>query len=226
MWYNPAKQPQNIRPMNPRDEQNDIGTKLHWLFLPGQSSSYALYDRIVEETDNFAVLPTKGSIVPGWVLVVPKFPIPRIADVPRALHGELNELVNRTCAKLEKAFGPTFTFEHGGFKGSQVSCGVDQAHLHIAALDFDLVQAAQMTSPTSWTNVDCDRAPNGTFSASEYWYVSSGAVSLSKPIEIAVPQFFRKIIAERAGCSEHWDYRKEDFIENVAVTLKAMGTNG
>lgn len=212
--------------MDLKDTKPDSGTKFHWLFLPGQRSSLALYDSIVEETKNFAVLPTKGSIVPGWVLVVPKFPVPRVADVPDAMRDELNDLVNRTCARLESSFGSTFTFEHGGFRGSKVSCGVDQAHLHIAPLDFDLVQAAKTSSPTNWENVGCERTPQGTLGDSEYWFVSSGAVSFCKSIDSASPQFFRRIIAERTGHGELWDYRKEDFIENVAVTLKAMGANG
>jgi len=212
--------------MDFKDTKPDTGTKFHWLFLPGQRSSVALYDITVEETENFAVMPTKGSIMPGWVLVVPKFPTPRMADVPEAMRGELADLVGRICGRLENEFGTTFSFEHGGLKSSIVSCGIDQAHLHIVPLGFDLLEAAQSESPPEWINVGCDRLPQPNLSDEEYWFVSSGKDSLSKTIDRPCSQFFRRIIARKAGKPDLWDYRKEDFIQNVEITLKAMGKNG
>lgn len=208
------------------DTKPDHGNKFHWLFLPGQRSTTALYDTVIEETKNFAVLPTKGAIVAGWVLVVPKFPTPRMADIPQSMLGELRELVNRTTRNIEAKFGATYTFEHGGFKGSPVSCGVDQAHLHLAPIDFDLLQAAQAETAGGWVHTGTDRVPQGDWTDSEYWFVSSGKASAYKAIDSAHSQFFRKIIARETGNADRWDYRCNDFIENVSVTLKAIGANG
>ncbi|WP_195820670.1 HIT family protein [Roseobacter sp. MH60115] len=212
--------------MDLKDTQPDSGNKFHWLFLQGQSSTTAIYDTVVEETQNFAVLPTKGSIVPGWVLVVPKFPTPRIADVPEELHAELGALVQRVSGKLESAFGNTYTFEHGGLKGSKISCGVDQAHLHIAALDFDLVQAAMSETAGSWIDASSAIFPSAELAEGEYWFVSAGDTAKFKTVDKPCSQFFRRIIARKAGHSGLWDYRSEDFMENVTSTIKAMGANG
>ncbi|MGR3571646.1 HIT domain-containing protein [Brevirhabdus sp.] len=200
--------------------------KFHWLFLPRQRSTTALYDIIIEETQNFAVLPTKGSIVAGWVLVVPKFPTPRMADVPQSMFGELRELVNRTISKIESKFGATYTFEHGGLKGSPVSCGVDQAHLHIAPVDFNLLEAAQAETASEWMHAGTDRVPQNDCTDSEYWFVSSGEISAYKAIDCPRSQFFRKIIARETGNADRWDYRGNDFVENVSATLEAIGANG
>ncbi|SEK32737.1 hypothetical protein SAMN05443999_101219 [Roseovarius azorensis] len=208
------------------DTQPDQGHNFHWLFLPGQRSTTALYDTTIEETQNFAVLPTKGSIVPGWVLIVPKFPTPRMADVPQSMFAELKDLVTRITCKIEAKFGKAYSFEHGGLKGSPVSCGVDQAHLHIAPMGFDLLQAAQAESPGGWKYPVADRIPRADLAESEYWFVSSGDTAAYKEIDCPSSQFFRKIIARETGNSDQWDYRSNDFIDNVAVTIKAVGANG
>lgn len=226
MWYRIIKQSLNMTPMDLEDTESDTGTKFHWLFLPGQrSSATAIYDRIILETENFAVLPTKGSIVPGWVLVVPKFPTPRMADVPEAMRGELGDLVNRICSQLEVEFGTTFTFEHGGLRGSAVSCGVDQAHLHIVPLAFDLIEAAELESPFEWSDVGSVRVPHSTQPDAEYWFVSSSSRARLKTIDHPCSQFFRRIIARKSGEPDLWDYRHADFVENIAVTLNTMCEN-
>lgn len=212
--------------MDLSDKHPGSGNKFQWLFLPGAEAPTALYDKVIEETQNFAVLPTRGSIVPGWVLIVPKFATSRIADVSESKMSELRDLLERVTSRLEKEFGTTFTFEHGGFQGSNVSCGVDQAHLHVASLNFDLVEAAKSASPGGWMHVGSDQLPPPEFSDGEYWFVSSGEVAMCKEIDLPISQFFRKIIAQKAEKAALWDYRTEDFNENVASTIKVMGANG
>lgn len=212
--------------MDLKDTQPDSGNKFHWLFLPRQSSTSAIYDTIIEDTQNFAVLPTKGSIVPGWVLIVPKFPTSRMADVPQDLQAELGALIGRVSKKLETEFGKPYVFEHGGVKGSKISCGVDQAHLHIAALDFDLIEAATSESAQGWVDLSPTAVPSNALGDGEYWFVSAGDTAKFKIVDEPCSQFFRKIIAREVGCSQLWDYRSEDFLENIASTIKAMGANG
>lgn len=201
-------------------------SKLHWLFLPGRHSAVARYDQIITESSNFAVLPTKGSIVPGWVLIVPKFPIARMADIPAAYRSELSALVEAISNKIEDQFGSVFSFEHGGYHGSKVSCGVDQAHLHLAPLGFDLVDAAAKGSQGQWREIDHCRVPANPLTAKEYWFVSSSTKTIFKPIVSPQSQFFRKIIAEHEQQADSWDYKTHPFIENVEQTIKAIGANG
>lgn len=212
--------------METSDSQAASSTKFHWLFLPGEISEPAIYNTILKETQHFAVLPTKGAIVPGWVLVVPKFPITRIADVPTELRRELRELVNDVSISLESKFGNVYTFEHGGLKGSKVSCGVDQAHLHIAPLAFDLLECAHSASSGGWNNTGSSKLPEKDFSGQEYWFASSGKTASYKVIEQPCSQFFRKLIAREVGKPTCWDYKTSDFLENVERTVRAMGANG
>jgi ATP adenylyltransferase len=209
--------------------QNEIhsesATKFHWLFLHGQRKETPLYDTKLDESKHFVVLPTKGSIVAGWVLVVPRFPVPRMADIPCEMLDELHDLVTRVRNKIDSQFGRSYAFEHGGLKSSTVSCGVDQAHLHIAPLDFDLIKAAQEISPGGWTR-GASQLPRDSFVDTEYWFASSGDDAICKAIDRPCSQFFRRIIAEKAGLEDFWDYKQHDFIENVYTTVKSMSVNG
>ncbi len=212
--------------MEVSEQHPSSSSKFHWLFLSEVAAPTALYNTVVEETQNFVVLPTKGSIVPYWVLIVPKFAIPRMSDVPEVMKGELSDLVKRVSSKLQADSGTIYTFEHGGFQGSSVSCGVDQAHLHIALLDFDLIEAAKTASPGGWKQLDNVRLPQSEIFQEEYWFVSNGEITICKPIDIPRSQFFRRVIAEAAGEESLWDYRTEDFMDNVASTVKTMSANG
>ncbi len=226
MWYTTSEQPQNMTVMNAINKKPEPGNKFHWLFLQGERTTAAAYDTIVKETEHFVVMPTKGSIVPGWLLVVPKFPITRMADVPAELRDELGQLVSRMSLRLSTRFGDPYIFEHGGFEGSKVSCGVDQAHLHIASLDFDLIEAAKNESNSGWVEVMPGLPKKEEIGRDEYWFVSNGKVSKCKVVDKPSSQFFRKVIARKVGVSERWDYRTDDFIENVQSTLAAVGANG
>lgn len=212
--------------MQRADNQPEKESKFHWLFLPGERPREALYDTIVEESANFAVLPTKGSIVPGWVLIVPKFPVCRMADVPKNLSEELIDLARLVAARIEAEFGPVYFFEHGGQKGSKIACGVDQAHLHIVPLSFDLMREAEANSPGAWRNLGSDFLPLNDLPEDEYWFVSGGGEAKYKIVGEPSSQFFRKIIALHSGQKDAWDYRDADFIGNVGITLSSMSANG
>lgn len=212
--------------MKPTNRNQRDTSKFHWLAFNEGKAGNALYDTIIDETDNFAVLPTKGSIVPGWVLIVPKFPIARIADVPEDTRDELSGLVQRVSERLQESFGKVFSFEHGGYRGSQISCGVDQAHLHLTALDFDLLHAAQASTETAWTKAERGLIPHKEIGSDEYWFVSCGELALSHIVREPTSQFFRRLIAEHYNLHDHWDYRTNDFCKNVNTTLEKLSVYG
>lgn len=212
--------------MNHKDTKLDAENKFHWLVLPGPRRSNAVYDTVVDETDNFVVLPTKGSIVPGWLLIVPKMPVTRIADLPEKTQDELEALLDRVSSRLRLHFDEPYVFEHGGFSGSQVSCGVDQAHLHVVALGFDLVEAVEEYSPNGWISTDHSTIPSREIGNEEYWFVSSRTVSKYKKVDTPCSQLFRKIIAKATGVPEFWNYKSKDFTSNVIETITAMSANG
>ena len=98
-------------------------------------SNHLIWNRILWESENFCVVPSKGGFVPGWVMVVPKTHVLSVAQLPNPLYPEMKQLVAEVSARLTECFGPPTAFEHGAVvENSSFGCGVDHAHLHLVPL--------------------------------------------------------------------------------------------
>jgi len=204
----------------------DNSSKFHWLFTKADLAARPRHDQPICETANFVVLPSLGSIVPGWLLIVPKLPVSRMADIVPSSHGVLVELVELMTQAVEDRFGSAYYFEHGGHKGSLISCGVDQAHLHIVPLPFDLVERATQVEPCTWNKLGNSALPIDVVTDDEYWFVSSGETSHYRVVTDPKSQWFRKLIANEMGQPEAWNYKQYDFPEHIEETLSAMDAHG
>ncbi len=225
MWYVVVEMDQNM----PKDltlvRSEENRNRFHWLFLGGQASAQNRYDSVISETEHFVVLPSLGSLVAGWLLLVPKFPLGRIADLKTEFRDELEALVEQCIDKVESGFGRAFLFEHGGNKGSKVSCGVDQAHLHIVPLEFDLLGLATQSTRQSWAFKNGFVLPYDICGGDEYWYVSDQKRTISIAATEPKSQWFRKLIAGQTGQSHKWDYNEYPFYDKIDQTLKVMGVD-
>ena len=200
--------------------------KFHWLFLGEQTSTRNRYDNAIFETKNFVVMPSLGSLVAGWLLVVPKTPLGRIVDLNRELRQEFEVLVNQSIDKVEREFGRAFLFEHGGKNRSKISCGVDQAHLHIVPLEFNLLRLAEQTTQEPRVIKDEFVLPYDICGLNEYWYVSDKKRTLAITATEPKSQWFRKLIAHEIGQGQKWDYREHPFHSQIDRTLRVMGADG
>ena len=187
----------------------------------------AIWDTIVGETDRFVAIPSKGSLVPGWLLIVPKRHVLSCAALSREERRELHFFKDHLAERVCSVFGPVTFFEHGpSHSGSPFGCGLDHAHLHLVPLPFDVLQAAQGMSHERivWKHL----LPN----AEAYDYVSPDqnyilivapygrtAVATDVPVE---SQWLRRVIASHLGMCDQWDYQAHPFTKNVALTLRAL----
>ena len=207
-------------------DQIQHDSKFHWLFLSEECGHRNSYDTPIKETENFVVLPSLGSIVSGWLLIVPKFPVARIADIPECHRLEFLHLTENVRNDVEVNFTQSFIFEHGGFKGSPVSCGVDQAHLHVVPLEFDLLEIAQDRDDVNWQPVVGTKLPTEIESNLEYLFVASNEHAIFSEVTRPSSQWFRKLIANQVGCPGEWDYRYNHFNENIKKTVQTLGIHG
>jgi diadenosine tetraphosphate (Ap4A) HIT family hydrolase len=205
---------------------NASSGKFHWLFVGKRPDFSSTYNTIILETEHFAVVPSLGSLVAGWLIIVPKFPVARIADLGCEVRDEFEALVDRCLDKVEAEFGKAFVFEHGGKEGSRISCGVDQAHLHIVPLEFDLLNVAIRTTEGPSLSVDEFALPYDVCGPNEYWYVSNQKRTVAIAAAEAESQWFRKLIAQQTGQSQKWNYNEHPFHQHVDVTLKVLGVDG
>jgi diadenosine tetraphosphate (Ap4A) HIT family hydrolase len=208
------------------EQINKDSGKFHWLFLGNSRSERPKHDSVIAETTNFVALPSLGSLVDGWVLVLPKFPVTRIADVSDSYQSEFENLVDHCVELVEAKFGAATLFEHGGYAGSKIACGVDQAHIHIVPLPFDLLQLAKAKSNSAPSFHKEHFLPYQVNHEGEYWYVSDQKQALIMDAVDGESQWFRKLIANATSQEDKWNYKKFPFHDRIDRTLATLRANG
>jgi ATP adenylyltransferase len=180
------------------------------------------WDTVLFEDDDVIVVPTLGSLVPYWLLLVPKIPALNFSDWRR----------RTSCDPLSKIeivtdhFGlgdEVIWFEHGAVsEGCEVGCGVDYAHLHLLLeppfnLEMFSETANQLSEPRWQSQSLISVYPER--SRDEHYYVHGNLKGASMLQGKSLGrQFFRRVVAQLIGKPDAWDYRKFSGIDDVRIT--------
>ncbi|TPI34075.1 hypothetical protein FJW08_04965 [Mesorhizobium sp. B3-2-1] len=185
----------------------------------------AAYDQIIFETQECVVCPTLGSILPNWLLVVPRRPVINFAQWQAETGCLVGDVVNTIAREFELRHDRIVWFEHGPSElGSLVGCGVDWAHLHILVdAPFSLsemVAKSGETQPLDWRFFNASELYEMVDRSKSYLLVGSGnAGHLAQDVEHVGSQFLRRVIAELVGLNDEWNYRTSGHLANVQETL-------
>ncbi|KAA9008099.1 HIT family protein [Histidinibacterium aquaticum] len=179
-------------------------------------------EHVVRETERFIVVPTIGALVEGWLLVIPKRRLENFSLLVRPERDELTELLGELSVKLARYPGQLHLFEHGGPKGSLVSCGVDQAHLHVVPLQFSLLDEALAKTDVNWSSAPRIEELRPQLAQHEYLYAWSAGNGISGTLKHPKSQWFRKLIAQRLGRCDEWNYREFPHYEVADQTAKEV----
>ena len=179
------------------------------------------------ESENFVVVPTVGSIVPGWVLVVPRSHFLSVGYFDETLLREFIRIQNTAVKALQECFGPVSIFEHGAVREREsVGCGVDHAHLHIVATEHDLMSGVKVSGANKlqWRRAAGIQAARSCVSEQmPYIFVqppSGGAwIGSAEAIE---SQLMRKVVAAQTGQLDCWDWKAYPFSNNVRETVEKL----
>ena len=198
--------------------------KFSWLHSLTGADTKPMHDKVVFESKNFVVMPSLGSLVAGWLLVVPKRKIPNFSFINAEERCELDDILQDFKGRLELFGGAVHAFEHGGLFNSKISCGVDQAHLHLLPLSFNLVNASREADGVSWNAVSGLDHLSQVSDIDEYLFVmnSDGAL-LGEPNE-PTSQWFRKVIASELGKSSEWNYREFPKLDVIDTTIAVLAS--
>lgn len=187
------------------------------------------WDISIAESDEFVIAPTLGSLIPGWLLIIPRkwqlnFRDVQISGMP------VDEILTSWVRRLEVPNEDWLWFEHGpAVPGTSVGCGVDHAHLHLlvepAFSLSDFASEVKHATVTEWREVETSCAyrtlrrdgPYYAFGDATESYVAEGADLGS--------QFFRRVVAGLLGQSSQWDYKEYWGTDNVVATLQRFQDN-
>ncbi len=184
-------------------------------------------DRTLIESENFKVIPSLGSIIPGWLLVVPKEFKLNFSELSVEEVIELESLVSNVKEHFYHLFDTRgVVFEHGPrVLNTKVGCSVDYAHLHVVPIELSLelifeygdhrLDWVQISGLSQLNEMSIKDSGYLYFRDTEnFHYVSSDGDIPS--------QFFRRIIANQMAVPEKFNWKEFPFLENVSKTLSSF----
>jgi ATP adenylyltransferase len=186
-----------------------------------------IFNEILFETKNFKVIPSLGSLVEGWLLIVPKDYYLCFGKIKsKELNDELNYLIDHVTQIIKNEYGNYIIFEHGPIEElTLVGCGVDYAHIHIVPIELDL-STINSISKSSW-NWDAASGIEDSISFHDngipYIYFQDNFGSKYIGTSSKIPsQFFRRIISDILGVPEKFNWKEFYLLDNISATYAKL----
>lgn len=190
----------------------------------GPSGQRDVHDRPVASSVYFEAIPSLGSLVPGWILVVPRAHRLSLSDCSAEEFDDLVVLQAELESRLSRAFGVVpLVFEHGAaMPGSLVGCGVDHAHLHLVPFESNIRRkAADLAPGLSWSRHNGGvRAIASDLSPRPYIYLRDADLTEWVIDGPSLPsQLMRRAIAGVLDPTPIWNWRDNPGTEVIAETI-------
>jgi len=190
--------------------------------------------RVLSDSSNFAVLPTIGQIVEGYLLLITKTHYASMSHIPIESIGELTSIYIKVRDILEATYGPAVAFEHGPMpvnseNGANAvaegggSC-VDHAHIHFLPVNpsSDFIEKLKQRYP--WREItEFEQLQRQSQENIPYFFVelpTRERYVFDAPQ--APSQFLRRLLAAEAGVPEKWNWRIYPEFERMQSTLAKL----
>ncbi len=184
------------------------------------------FDRPLIQSASFEVFPSLGSLVEGWLLVVPRAHRLSLAECSQRELEDLDSLRAVVAARLATMWHkPIVSFEHGpGRSGEPLGCGVDHAHLHVVPLAQGPFETARTIAPELvWAAFPAGiRGLADATAGSSYIYLEDEAGAWLSVGEDLPSQLLRRAIAHDLGRSDEWNWRDHPQNETVGHTIASL----
>ena len=173
---------------------------------------------IIEETDDFIIVPSKGSVVVGYLLILPKTHITSINELTDLQKEELKSLIIKYREKFYNQFQKyPIIFEHGTSKqDSNSSSSITHAHLHIVNHNFK--KENKIINQLGFEKVN----ENLFFKNMNRSYISYISPEFNFYITYdfeAVSQQMRIYIAEDLNIKDKYNWKFSNFQNNISETI-------
>lgn len=180
-----------------------------------------LHDTVLYETDNFLVLPALGAIVSGYIMIISRAHVYSMAELSQNHLEELQSLLNCLRGVIMRGFKvQPIVFEHGSAPGcfDIAANSVNHAHFHVVPIgmsqeDAIIRDSCAIEIPNIHSICAYKEKPYFLYiNDKDQFYLSQGKILES--------QYMRRWVANEAGIPLYWDWRKFEFIDNVAATVE------
>ena len=179
------------------------------------------FSRLITRTSVVDVLAGLGSLIPGYVLIVPRRHVRSVGAL------RTNELIHTfdiawaMAVRITAAFGGSVVLvEHGSSGDCNVpgrAC-IDHAHIHLFPLDSGS-NLGRFVAPDSFVTDDLHQLRDISMAQKNYYYCAwnqhEGRLSVEPVLESQYP---RRIWAELVGRPDEWDWAACPYFENAKFT--------
>ena len=187
------------------------------------------WNEFLLETEHFAVIPSLGALVEGWLLVVPKSHYISMGAIPTDLRQEADELRAEVENLLRTQYRqPVLAFEHGPSAAKHgTGCGVDHAHLHLLPFGGDILRyvAPFVPKDLEWKPCNWNERAEAYETGQDYLYFmaqgSEGRIALSSDFG---SQIFRRAISSYLGVPDEFGWREYPRLTIVGRTIDVVGS--
>lgn len=185
------------------------------------------WDQPLFESENFIAIPSLGSLVEGWLLIVPRQHFISTGALTADLREEFTSFKQDVSDRLSAVYGDICAFEHGPCAPRrQVGCGVDHAHVHLLPLGFDLVAAATRSMPgLTWQRASWSECNHVVAQELDYLFVEQplgvGRIAVAGQFG---SQVLRRAIASGVGRPEEFNWRSHRQELNIEKTINRFSS--
>ena len=175
---------------------------------------------VIYETDNFRVIPSVGSFIDGYILIISKNHINSLSELTVEQKDEYAKLVEKLSNMFKKVYGKTpILFEHGtpNLKSSMSANSIIHAHSHIVNFEFkneeEIIKKYNFMPVKIFTKVKKENYI--------YFQNGDGEKYVSYQFD-SVSQLMRILIANEINKENQYNWREFDFKENIVSMLAKL----
>ena len=174
---------------------------------------------IIEETDNFAILPSKGALVEGYLLILPKQHVTSMNELGDGEKEELKNLIDKYRGIFYNKFGKyPIIFEHGTNMQDSGNSASSITHAHYHIVNHKFLNEMKVINLLKFDKVDM-----GIFFEDKHKsYISYISPDFCFYITYnfeKVSQQMRIFIAEDLGIDSQYNWKKSNFDNNITKTI-------
>ena len=175
---------------------------------------------IIEEKDYFYILPTLGSLVDGYILIVTKRHINSMSELNENELIEYKNIIDKYQNLFKKIYNKTpIVFEHGtpNQNSEMKANSVTHAHTHIVNINFS--NEKEILEKYNFKEINDFKEINKNMNYIKY--ISNDKIYITYNFP-SVSQLMRILIAEELNYKDKFDWKKERFDENIISTIERI----
>ena len=173
---------------------------------------------ILDETNYFYIIPTVGSLVDGYILVVSKRHINSMSELSKNEMYEYNFIIEKYRNIFKDIYGKyPIVFEHGSPipDNSMKANSVIHAHSHIVNYEYPdelkIIRRLKFIPIRRIEDIKSNKNYIMHINNNSFKYVTYHFETIS--------QLMRKLIAKDLKYEDKFDWKKEKFMDNIIKTV-------